>query len=80
VIRRTLIDDARTRLARYLLEHADALGQTTQKQIASQIGLAPETVSRILRRFKESGWVEIRARKIMLSDREGLGRVLDETA
>ena len=79
VIRRTLIDDAQTRLARYLLEHADALEQTTQKRIASQIGLTPETVSRILRRFKERGWVEIRARKIVLSDPEGLKSFLDES-
>lgn len=79
VIRRSLIDDAQTRLARYLIEHADALADMTQKQIASQIVLTPETVSRILRRFKEKGWVEVRSRKIVLIDREGLKSVLDET-
>jgi len=79
VIQRSLIDNAQTRLARYLLEHADALADMTQKQIASQIVLTPETVSRILRRFKENGWVEVRARKIILIDPEGLQSVLDET-
>ena len=79
VIRSTLIDDARTRLARYLLENADALAQTTQKQIASKIGLAPETVSRIMQRFKARGWVEKRAGKIVLSDTEALKSVLGES-
>ncbi|MEJ2500969.1 MAG: Crp/Fnr family transcriptional regulator [Campylobacterales bacterium] len=78
VIRRTLIDDAPTRLARYLLDHADALEHTTQKQIASEIVLTPETVSRILRRFKENRWVEVRARKIVLTDREGLESVISD--
>ncbi|WP_345971344.1 Crp/Fnr family transcriptional regulator [Sulfurimonas sp. HSL1-6] len=77
VIRRTTVDDAQTRLARYLLEHADVLAATTQKQIASQIGLTPETVSRIVRRFKARGWVEVRARKIVIVDAEGLRSLLD---
>ncbi|WP_345986653.1 Crp/Fnr family transcriptional regulator [Sulfurimonas sp. HSL-1656] len=79
VIRRTSVDDAQTRLARFLLEHADALPVTTQKQIASQIGLTPETVSRIVRRFKARGWVEVRARKIVIIDPEGLRSLQDET-
>lgn len=79
VIRRTMIDDAQTRLARYLLAHADRLAQTTQKEIASQIGLAPETVSRVIRRFKDNGWVEVRARKIALTDTAGLKKLADET-
>lgn len=77
VIRRSLIDDAQTRLVRYLLEHDDRLGQMTQRQIASQVILTPETVSRILRRLKEQGWVEVRSRKIVLRDREALGRLLE---
>jgi len=79
VIRRTMIDDAQTRLARYLLEHVDALPHTTQKQIASQIGLTPETVSRIIRRFKDKGWVEVRARRIVLRDAVRMKGLLDET-
>lgn len=77
VIRRSLIDDAQTRLLRYLLEHADVLAQMTQRQIASQVVLTPETVSRILRRFKEKGWVEVRSRKLVLRDREALRRLLE---
>lgn len=77
MIRRALIDDAQTRLARYLLEHADMLGQMTQRQIASKVILTPETVSRILRRFKEQGWVEVRSRKIVLRDKEALKRLLE---
>jgi len=78
VISQTLIDDARTRLARYLLKNIDTLADTTQKQIAARIMLTPETVSRILRQFKDEGWVEVRSRKIVVTDPEGLGKVLDE--
>jgi len=78
VIRRTSVDDAQTRLARYLLEYTAVLPATTQKQIASQIGLTPETVSRIVRRFKERGWVEVHARKIVIVDAKGLRSLLDE--
>ncbi|MHC3994372.1 Crp/Fnr family transcriptional regulator [Thiomicrolovo sp. ZZH C-3] len=79
VIRRTTVDDAQTRLARYLLEHADALPMPSQKQIASQIGLTPETVSRIVRHFKARDWVEVRARKIVIVDPKGLRSLTDET-
>jgi len=79
VIRRTSVDDAQTRLARFLLEHADALPMPSQKQIASQISLTPETVSRIVRHFKARGWVEVRARKILIIDPEGLKSLQDET-
>lgn len=78
VISQTLIDDARTCLARYLLKNIDTLVDTTQKQIAARIMLTPETVSRILRQFKDEGWVEVRSRKIVVTDPEGLGKVLDE--
>ncbi len=78
VIKRTSVDDARTRLARYLLENTAMLPKTTQRAIAQQLGLTPETVSRILRGFKESGWVEIRARKIVLTNPEGLKSVAGE--
>ena len=69
VIRRTLIDDAQTRLVRYLLEHEQALERMTQKQIAARIALTPETVSRVLRRMKDEGWVEVRGGKIHVKDR-----------
>ena len=72
VIQRTLIDDAPTRLARFLIEHTDELNLLTQKEIAAHILLAPETVSRILRRFKENRWIEVKAGKIILKNLEAL--------
>lgn len=78
VIRRTLIDDAQTRLARYLIEHSSELSRLTQKEIASHIALTPETVSRILRRFKENGWVGVERKRIILKEREPLTSLMAE--
>lgn len=53
--------DATRRLARFLLEQADAAGVTelpirwTQKELAERIGASKESVQRALTRFRESG-------------------------
>jgi CRP/FNR family transcriptional regulator, dissimilatory nitrate respiration regulator len=78
VIHRGLVDDARTRLARYLLEHRTALDKVTQREMARQIFLTPETVSRLIRTFKAEGWVDVRAREVIVTDAEGLASVLDD--
>lgn len=80
VIRRALIDDAQTRLARYLIEHSPELSRLTQKEIASRIALTPETVSRVLRRFKENGWVAVERKRIVLKEQGALKALMEETA
>jgi len=48
------------------------LSQLTQRQIASNIMLTPEGLSRIIKRFKKAGLVEVRSKKLYIIDAEGL--------
>ena len=72
VLRYTLIDDAPRRLARFLVDHEHLLHHLTQRNIAQRIKLTPESTSRIIRTFKEKGWVEVRQKKLYLLDPEAL--------
>lgn len=70
---------AEQRLAAFLVDlarrHA-ALGLSelrlrlpmTRTDIANYLRLAPETVSRILRRFRDQGWIEVAGREVRLVD------------
>jgi CRP/FNR family transcriptional regulator, dissimilatory nitrate respiration regulator len=68
IVHRSLIDDAQTRLARFIIEYEKTLFTFTQRKIAELLMLTPETVSRIIRRFKEDGWIEVRQKKLYLLD------------
>jgi CRP/FNR family cyclic AMP-dependent transcriptional regulator len=65
----------RGRLARFLLEHADA-GQVTrrwtQEEIAAHLGTVRDMVGRTLRAFADAGLVRLDRQRIVLLDREGL--------
>lgn len=65
----------RGRLARFLLEHAEA-GQTTQhwtqEEIATYLGTVRDMVGRGLRAFADAGLVRLERQRIVLLDREGL--------
>ena len=74
VLRYTLIDDASKRLARFLIDHEHQLPHLTQRNISQRIKLTPESTSRIIRTFKEKGWVEVRQKKLYLLDVEALKR------
>jgi CRP/FNR family cyclic AMP-dependent transcriptional regulator len=65
----------RGRLARFLLEHAEAGGVTqrwTQEEIATQLGTVRDMVGRTLRAFADAGLVRIERQRIILLDRDGL--------
>jgi CRP/FNR family transcriptional regulator len=47
----------------------------SNQDLARFLGLAPETVSRLFRRFREQGLVSARSKKIHIHDREGLEAV-----
>jgi CRP/FNR family transcriptional regulator len=72
VLRYTLIDDASKRLARFLIDHEHQLLHLTQRSIAQRIKLTPESTSRIIRTFKEKGWVEVRQKKLHIVDIKAL--------
>ncbi|MDY7075738.1 MAG: Crp/Fnr family transcriptional regulator [Chloroflexota bacterium] len=65
----------RGRLARFLLEHAEAGAVTqrwTQEEIAAHLGTVRDMVGRTLRAFVDAGLVRMERQRILLLDREGL--------
>ncbi len=65
----------RGRLARFLLEHAEASQVTlrwTQDEIAAHLGTVRDMVGRTLRAFADAGLVRMDRQRIVLLDREGL--------
>jgi len=68
------------RLARRLLElPARASGEhsvvelpVAKKDLAAQLATTPETLSRLLRRFQERGWIESRRSEVVILDAEAL--------
>jgi CRP-like cAMP-binding protein len=72
VLRYMLVDDASKRLARFLVDHQHTVNHLTQRNIAQRIKLTPESTSRIIRTFKEKGWVGVRRKKLYLLNVEEL--------
>ena len=77
------LKDVGARLAGYLLQVADEVGEQTsegiaiqlkdsQQEIASQIGTVREIVSRNFRKFQDMNLVKVKGRKVIVLDREGL--------
>ena len=65
----------RGRLARFLLEHAEAGDVTrhwTQEEMAAHLGTVRDMVGRTLRAFADAGLVRMMRQRIVLLDREGL--------
>lgn len=64
------------RLAEYLLslagDSAVAILPTTKQVLASRLAISPETLSRVLRRFREQGWIEGNGRQIAITNRAAL--------
>lgn len=72
------------RLAAYLLYLSekeegskDLVLDITKSQLASLLGTIPETLSRILGRLSNQGFIEIKGPKIKILDREGLESLVD---
>ncbi len=67
------------RLAAILLEsaarHQSNVVQATHEDLAEEAGTAREVVTRVLKEFATSGWIELGRGKITILDRGGLGRV-----
>jgi len=75
-----LAKDADSRCAEWLLQHAQAGDQgvmTVQLQqrkrcVAAQLGIAPETLSRVLRHLRERNLISVSGRHVSLVDPQGL--------
>lgn len=75
-------EDAEHRVAHYLLDLAESQGRSTlqlpiaKKDIASYLGLTPETLSRRLAQFEEAGWIaQHPKRRVDLLDLDALASV-----
>lgn len=72
--------DAQARCAAWLLEHAQPRDRSSmavqftqrKRQIAEQLGIAPETFSRVLRDLRERGFIRGRGRVLDVVDPTGL--------
>jgi CRP/FNR family transcriptional regulator, dissimilatory nitrate respiration regulator len=69
--------DAQARCAQWLLAHLDSPGaavrlQDPKRLIAAQLGIAPETLSRVLRYLRERGLISGRGRVLNMLDVGGL--------
>ncbi len=76
-----LAKDADARCAQWLMQHAerdpatDALHVTLEERkrsIAAQLGMAPETFSRILRQLREREFISGRGRRLLLTNPDAL--------
>lgn len=76
-----LVKDAEARCAEWLLRHAEPTAETgglavmlrqRKRQIAQQLGIAPETLSRVLRHLRERSLISGSGRVLNLVDPSGL--------
>lgn len=76
-----LVKDAEARCAEWLLRHAEPVGEPgsmavmlrqRKRQIAQQLGIAPETLSRVLRHLRERSLISGSGRVLNLVDPGGL--------
>ena len=63
------------RLARLGYSPYDFRLKISNQDLASYLGLAPETVSRLFRRFRDQGLVTVKSKQVQIHDFEGLRRL-----
>jgi len=72
VISHTLTMDSSARVARFIYENEELFRQLTKKKTASILNITPETMSRVLKKLKESEAIEIRSNQLKVLDKEKL--------
>lgn len=77
VLKYATISNASVRTASFLLDNEQQLSMLTQRKIASNIMLTPEGLSRILKRFKKNGLVEVKAKKLYIINRDKLLEIVN---
>lgn len=77
ILRYATISNASVRTATFLINHEHQLCQFTQRQIASNIMLTPEGLSRIIKRFKDDGIVEVRSKKLYIINKSKLLKLIN---
>ncbi|MDD2653135.1 MAG: Crp/Fnr family transcriptional regulator [Sulfurimonas sp.] len=69
IISTNLVLDSKERVAKYIYSHSDDFFETKNIEIAEILGVSPETLSRILKFFKDNGTINIKKKYI---DRDAL--------
>ncbi len=69
IISTNLVLDSKERVAKYMYNHSDSFFATKNILIAEILSVSPETLSRILKSFKDNGIIDMKAKKM---DREAL--------
>ncbi|EQB40691.1 Crp/Fnr family transcription regulator [Sulfurimonas hongkongensis] len=69
IISTNLVLDSKERVAKYMYNHSEDFFQTKNILIAEILSVSPETLSRILKSFKDNGIIDMKLKKI---DREAL--------
>ena len=64
--------DATSRVAKFLYEDEELFNQLKHTKIASLLNLTPETLSRVIRKFKNMGILEKKGNKFIVKNREEL--------
>lgn len=64
IISTNLVLDSKERVAKYLHSHADDFFETKNIIIAEMLGVSPETLSRILKFFKDHDIIDVKTKKI----------------
>lgn len=80
-LERTSFENVHTRLARLLLQKPHDRGGdkgVSHEDLAMQLGVSRETVSRALSEFRKAGYIDTGYRKIVIRDREGLMRCVED--
>jgi CRP/FNR family transcriptional regulator len=77
------LKDVETRLANWLLRKVPAHKkpstiklETTKRVLAAEMGTTSETLSRTFAKFRDAGWLTVKAKEITVLSRGGLEQVL----
>jgi len=72
VISRSLTMDSTSRVAKFIYENDDLFLELKQNKISAILNITPETMSRVLKKFKDCGIIEFRDRKFRIIDKKKL--------
>ncbi|WP_294878057.1 helix-turn-helix domain-containing protein, partial [Sulfurimonas sp. RIFOXYB12_FULL_35_9] len=64
IISTNLVLDSKERVAKYIYDHTDDFFETKNIEIAEILGVSPETLSRILKFFKDNEIINVKNRYI----------------
>lgn len=72
VISQNLTMDATSRVAKLIDDNGNLFAQLKQNKIAAILNITPETMSRVMKKLKESGIIEYEEKRLKITDPEGL--------